>query len=148
MDSDMLVRFDMADLLMEILQQREKSVLVCPHDYQPKMGEKFLGQQQTAYPRKNWTSFMVFNAAKCSVLTPDYVNTATGLDLHRLNWMWDRNIGFLPLDFNWLVGEYEPNPGARVLHYTRGGPWFPEFWDCDQAEVWRQEFGSKIAVPV
>ena len=100
------------------------AIYVCKHDYTPRPGDKFLGQQQTSYPRKNWSSLMVFDNAQCKVLTPQYVNTVTGLELHRFAWLEDGQIGELPLEWNWLVGEYQDNPEAKILHYTRGGPWF------------------------
>lgn len=148
LDCDMLVQCDLADLLMEMLCQRSKAVLVCQHDYSPKMGWKFEGHVQTAYPRKNWSSFMVFNASKCKALTPEYVNEATGLDLHRFNWISDDLIGSLSLDWNHLVEEYPPNGDARVLHYTRGGPWFSEFRHCDHADAWRQERDQAFGQPI
>lgn len=140
MDSDMLCLVDIGDVLLHVLAEPCKAVYVCQHDYIPKAGNKFLGQPQTAYPRKNWSSFMVFDNARCRALTPDYVNQASGLDLHRLHWTTETQIGALPLAWNWLVGEYGPNPHAKILHYTRGGPWFAnaEHHDSEDA-VWHAE---------
>lgn len=140
LDCDMLCRVDIGRLWAEIATQPDQAVLCCQHDYTPKTGPKFLGQAQTAYPRKNWSSFMVFNAAMCRRLTPTYVNRASGLELHRFQWLdCDCRIGALPLEWNWLVGEYEPNPQAHILHYTRGGPWFPDFAGSDHATEWWEE---------
>jgi hypothetical protein len=113
------------------------AVSVCQHDYVPKSTRKFLDQSQSTYPRKNWSSVMVFNNAQCQRLTRDYVNTATGLMLHRFWWLDDVQIGALPLTWNWLVDEYVPNPDAQMLHYTNGGPWFEATADCDHADRWR-----------
>jgi hypothetical protein len=145
MDSDMLCQIDIGDLWLHLLANPGKAVYVCPHDYTPKPGAKFLGHTQTAYPRKNWSSFMVFDNARCKTLTPEYVNDATGLALHRLQWTTDALIGQLPLDFNWLVGEYPHHASARVLHYTLGGPWFPETRDCDHADDWWTEYRSMLS---
>jgi hypothetical protein len=82
---------------------------------------------------------MLFNNARCHELHPDYVNQASGLQLHRFQWTSDHRIGFLPLEWNWLVGEYEPNEGAKILHYTLGGPWFPDCPTQDHAADWLQE---------
>jgi hypothetical protein len=149
MDCDMLCLVDVAELLDQIKQQMDwnprsrpnanKAVLVCQHDYAAKEGTKFLGQVQTAYPRKNWSSLMVFNNPRCRALTPEYVNSATGLELHRFQWTSDDRIGSLPLDWNWLVGDYAPNPAARILHYTLGGPWFSGCMECDHATEWLDE---------
>jgi hypothetical protein len=114
-------------------------VLACKHDYVPKTERKFLDQVQTKYPRKNWSSVMLFNNARCRALTPEYVNTASGLDLHRFNWLNDEDIGDIPLEWNWLVGEYERKPDVKIVHYTLGGPYFDEYRDCDYAAEWVEE---------
>ena len=139
MDCDMLCRVDIAALAGEIDLQAEKAVLVCKHDYQPNPGNKFLNQVQTVYPRKNWSSLMLFNNERCKALSAGYVNTATGLDLHRFVWTGDELIGDLALEWNWLVEEYQPRPNARIVHFTRGGPWFDEYKNCDYADEWRAE---------
>jgi hypothetical protein len=142
MDCDMLCRVDIAALEAEIGRQPDKAVLVCQHDYVPKTQRKFLGQEQTKYPRKNWSSLMLLNNERCRALTPDYVNSASGLELHRFKWLDDEAIGELALEWNWLVTEYEPNPGAKIVHYTLGGPWFDEYRDCDYAQEWFAELKS------
>jgi len=139
MDCDMLCRTDIAALAGEIERQKDKAVLVCKHDYVPRTERKFLNQLQTKYTRKNWSSLMFFNNARCRALTPDYVNRASGLELHRFAWLQDHEIGDLPLDWNWLVSEYEYRAEAKIVHYTLGGPWFPEYGDCDYAQEWRRE---------
>lgn len=147
MDCDMLCRDDVWSLayMREIdggptlLWPRGRAVSVVKHDYVPKSATKFLGQTQTTYQRKNWSSVMVFNNAECKALTWDYVNEAPGLDLHRFAWLPDDMIGGIPLEWNWLVGEYPYNPLAKLLHWTNGGPWFAEFFDADHADEWRVE---------
>ena len=139
MDCDMLCRADIAELAARISSEKEQAVLVCKHDYVPKTERKFLGQVQTRYARKNWSSLMLFNNERCRALTPDYVNSASGLDLHRFAWTEERLIGELPLEWNWLVGEYAYNPAAKIVHYTLGGPYFGEYRDCDYAGEWFEE---------
>jgi len=136
LDCDMLVRSDPADILTHLTTQPDASVLVCPHEYTPKDSIKFLGNEQKAYPRKNWTSVMVFRNDRCRQLTPDYVNTASAADLHRLAWVAPQHLGFLPLTWNWLVGEYAANPTAHLYHWTVGGPYFPEYAHTDHADEW------------
>jgi hypothetical protein len=118
MDCDMLMRADIAELLADVPERA--AVSVCQHDYTPTTTTKFGGAIQTPYPRKNWSSLMVFNNAACRKLTPYYVNRASAADLHRLAWA--KDVGALPLDWNWLVGEYPDNPNARCWHWTIGGP--------------------------
>jgi len=115
---------------------------VCKHDYVPRTERKFLGQLQTKYPRKNWSSLMIFNNARCRSLTPAYVNSAAGLELHRFAWTEDASIGEIPLEWNWLVGEYAPSARAKIVHYTLGGPYFDDYRDCDYAAEWLAEFES------
>lgn len=138
LDCDFLVRANIVELFAYPLGWPEQAVFVCQHDYAPKDAEKFLGQAQTTYPRKNWSSLIVFNNARCKALTPEFVNTATGLELHRFLWAGEA-IGALPLDWNHLVGEYPPNPQAKAHHYTLGGPWFDGYQTCDHADRWFAE---------
>lgn len=139
MDCDMLCLADVAELAASIERSADKAVLVCKHDYLPKTERKFLDQVQTRYPRKNWSSLMLFNNERCRALTPDYVNSASGLELHRFAWTEDARIGELPLEWNWLVGEYARNPAAKIVHYTLGGPYFDDYRDCDYAAEWFAE---------
>ena len=137
MDCDMIVKSDIASLFK--LRDDEKAVLVCKHDYIPKEETKFLGQTQTKYEKKNWSSVMLFNNDKCRSLTQDYVNSATGLELHQFKWLEsDELIGSLPLEWNWLVGEYPKNNDAKNLHYTLGGPYFHDYRDTDYADDWNE----------
>ena len=101
------------------------------------------GKQQTAYPRKNWSSFMIFNCDHPDVkgLTPAVVNSASPAFLHRFEWIEDDSaIGALSVEWNFLEGEYPKPAGTpKVIHYTNGGPWFDEWQNCDFAELWLQE---------
>ena len=120
-----------------------KAVYCVQHDYTPAHTIKMDGKQQAAYPRKNWSSFMVFNCDHPDVqaLTPAVINSAEPAYLHRFNWVRDSQaIGALDLDWNFLVGEYpKPQQTPRVLHYTVGGPWFDAWQDCDYADLWLRE---------
>ena len=148
MDCDMLVQDDICDVLSFF--DGNKAVYVCQHSYVPKDSKKFQGAVQTHYKRKNWSSFMVFNNARCQMLTPEYVETAPGLDLHQFKWLEDEQIGSLPLDWNWLVGEYPDNPDAKVLHYTLGGPWHDrvrgsKVMDQKWRDAWQSICSKKMA---
>ena len=139
MDCDMLCRADLAGLAAEMERQSDKAVLVVKHDYVPKTERKFLDQVQTKYARKNWSSLMLFNNERCRALSAQYVNAASGLELHRFAWLDDALIGELPREWNWLVTEYDYNPAAKIVHYTLGGPWFEAYRDCDYAAEWLAE---------
>jgi hypothetical protein len=138
MDCDMLVQEDIARLWA--LRDERYAVMCVKHDHQPKETVKFLGETQTAYNKKNWSSVMLFNNAKCRALTPEYVNTASGLQLHQFKWLGDDAlIGELPRQWNHLVGYYTEDPGAANVHFTLGGPYFEGYGDCEFAEAWRRE---------
>jgi hypothetical protein len=143
LDCDMLCLTDVWHVMLYALADPGQAVYVAQHDYTPREGTKFLGQPQTAYPRKNWSSAMLFDCARCTALTPEYVNTATGLELHRLLWA-DERIGSLPLAWNWLVGEYPVNADAKILHWTQGGPWFPDYAYADYAGLWFDELADML----
>ena len=135
MDCDMLMFEDISKLWR--MRDDSKAIQVCKHDYTPKESKKFLGQVQTKYEKKNWSSFMLMNCKKCTTLTPDYVNKASGLELHQFKWLeGDHLIGDLPLEWNWLVGEYEYKEDVNNVHYTKGGPWFEEYAKCDYSQDW------------
>jgi hypothetical protein len=147
MDCDMLMRTDINELWR--LRDDKYAVQVCQHDYTPKNNTKFLGQTQTAYPKKNWSSFMLMNCDKCTSLTPDYVNTASGLQLHQFKWLENENlIGELPLEWNWLADEYEHKKDVKNVHYTEGGPWFHDTNDCDYHPEWFDYYHQQCKINI
>ena len=140
MDCDMLVLDDIAKLWA--LRDDKYAVMCVKHDHVPAEETKFLGATQTKYEKKNWSSVMLFNCAKCTALTPDYVNAASGLDLHRFNWLGDDSlIGEIPHRWNLLVGYDEAIPTEEVsnLHYTIGGPYFDDYRETAYADEWFEE---------
>jgi hypothetical protein len=83
---------------------------------------------------------MLFNNARCRALTPDYVNAASGLELHQFKWVGgDDAIGELPKTWNHLVGHDALDPGAKNVHYTVGGPYFKEYQACEHADEWHAQ---------
>jgi hypothetical protein len=120
-----------------------KAVVVVQHDYTPKETTKMDGQVQSVYPRKNWSSMVLWNCEheKNKILTPELLNEESPKFLHRFSWLDDNEIGSLPLQYNWLVGWYkEPNDGTpKILHYTEGGPWFDGYRDCEYGDDWKKE---------
>ena len=139
MDCDMLMVGDVAELWS--LRDDRYSVMCVKHDYRPVEDTKFLGQVQTKYEKKNWSSVMLFNNAKCTTLTPQVVESESGLYLHQFKWLSsDSEIGELPNAWNYLVGEPVPRPTEpKLVHYTLGGPYFEKYAGCEYAEHWRAE---------
>jgi lipopolysaccharide biosynthesis glycosyltransferase len=140
-DCDFVFTTDVFDILNGV--DREKAVYVVKHDYTPKNAVKMDAQVQTSYPRKNWSSFILFNNAHPLVrtLTPSVVNRESPAFLHRFGWVPDdRLIGELPLSWNFLVGEYpKPEKTPNAIHFTNGGPWFANWQKVDYAELWLAE---------
>jgi lipopolysaccharide biosynthesis glycosyltransferase len=138
-DGDMIVRDD----IVELWEQRDvtKDVQVVKHDYRTRMAEKYLGAPNEDYPRKNWSSVILWNCNSFPNrrLTPDFVQQSTGSFLHRFTWLDDERIGELPREWNWLPDEYGPNPDAKLLHYTLGTPCFHEFATTPMADEWHRE---------
>ena len=138
MDCDMLMLEDIAELWK--LRDERCAVQVVKHVHVPREDVKFLGHTQTKYEKKNWSSVMLMNCARCKALTPEYVNTASGLELHQFKWLeGEELIGELPSRWNHLAGYDAPRADAAVVHYTIGGPWFPEYRDCEYAPEWFSE---------
>ncbi len=135
-DGDMVCNDDIAKLWS--LRDPGKAVQVVKHDYQTKAFQKYLGNKNENYPRKNWSSVILWNCAHPAnrVLTPQFVADKDGAFLHRFKWLDDALIGDLPKEWNWLATEYEPNPQARLVHYTLGTPCFSEYKDADMAQDW------------
>lgn len=135
MDCDMLALADVAELWR--LRDPRYAVQVVKHQHVPEEDRKFLGAQQTRYEKKNWSSLMLMNCARCTALSPAFVNVASGLELHQFKWLdSDREIGELPSDWNLLVGYDAKRINAGIVHFTKGGPWFPEYALCDYAAEW------------
>ncbi len=134
--------------LWELLDERYTAQAV-KHRHTPQEDIKYLGNIQTRYPKKNWSSVLLFNNSKCKVLTPEYINTASGLDLHQFKWVQsDELIGALPLRWNFLVDYYANIPLNEIslLHWTKGGCYFSEYENCSYADVWRKEYKSMTNV--
>ena len=141
MDCDMILTTDIKELFDQA--DPKYAVMCVQHDYTPKEGTKMDGQKQTIYPRKNWSSVMLFNCAHPSnaSLTMDLVNNPeiNGAYLHRFSWLKDEEIGELDHTWNYLVGVYDDIDKPKLIHYTEGGPWFENYRDCEFNDLWKQE---------
>ena len=150
MDCDMILQTDIEELFAQADDQY--AVMVAKHDYTPKPGTKMDNCAQHPYPRKNWSSVMLFNCAHPSnqKLTVDLINhpDTTGKYLHRFSWLEDNEIGEFSHEWNWLVGWYNsPRDGApKCLHYTEGGPWFENYRKCQYHKEWKTELYNMLEV--
>ena len=141
----MLVQDDIARLWDE--RDESYALQVVKHHHVPNEKTKFLGATQTRYEKKNWSSVMLFNNAHCGALTPDYVNEASGLELHQFKWLEnDDLIGEIPHRWNHLVGYDAPTDEVSLLHFTEGGPYFHEYTGCEYGDLWRREMQAMLYV--
>ena len=141
-DGDMICQADLKELIG--MADPNKALMVVKHDYQTKASIKYLGNINENYPRKNWSSVILWNCShpKHKILTPEFVSSQTGKFLHRFSWLDDDDIGELPVEWNWLACEYEKNTDAKLIHYTLGTPCFKDFRDTDMAEIWYDYYKS------
>tara|TARA_B100000575_G_scaffold294644_1_gene312595 strand:+ start:10931 stop:11632 length:702 start_codon:yes stop_codon:yes gene_type:complete len=140
-DCDFIFFEDIKSLIKDL--DKNKAVYCVKHDYTPKEKHKMDGQKQTIYPRKNWSSFIIFNCSHPSTkkLSVDIINKETGAFLHQFKWCKDEEIGSLDERWNWLEGwtSLHNKDKPFAVHFTRGGPWFSEWQDVEFANEWKKE---------
>lgn len=138
-DGDMILRDDINELWN--LRDETKAVMVVKHDYKTRMPVKYLGAKNEDYPRKNWSSVILWNCGHAlnRQITPEFVQNATGAQLHRFTWIPDDQVGELPVEWNWLPDEFGENKNAKLLHYTLGTPCFNDFATSPMSDEWHRE---------
>jgi lipopolysaccharide biosynthesis glycosyltransferase len=137
-DGDMVCQADISELWA--LRDKSKAVQVVKHDYQTKASKKYLGNKNENYPRKNWSSLILWNCAHPDnqVLTPEFIQAQPGSYLHRFSWINDDLIGSLPIEWNWLAIEYPENKNAKLVHYTLGTPCFKDYANESMSGRWKE----------
>ena len=139
-DGDMVCQADIAELWA--LRDESKAVQVVQHDYKTKAVKKYLGNKNENYPRKNWSSLILWNCShpKNAILTPEFIQGQPGSYLHRFSWLEDELIGGLDAEWNWLAIEYPENPNAKLIHYTLGTPCFKDYANQSMSDVWKKSY--------
>jgi hypothetical protein len=137
-DGDMICLDDIANLWAQ--RDESKALMCAKHDYKTKASGKYLGNKNQDYPRKNWSSVVLWNCGHPAnkVMTPEFVMKQTGAFLHRFQWLDDSLMGEFSKEWNWLTTEYEDNYKAKLLHYTLGTPCFKDYWSSDMADEWHK----------
>lgn len=144
MDCDMIFTSNIKKLF-DLANDKYACMLV-KHEHRPTELVKMDGEQQTKYFRKNWSSFVLWNCAhpKNKCLDLQKVNSDSGTNLHAFDWLHDKDIGVLPFGYNWIDGLSPRGSGAGwspdVIHYTLGGPWFPNYQGVKYGEMWTEEY--------
>lgn len=153
-DCDFLFTADL-DELWDLMDDKYAVMCVKHTDYAPADKTKMQGQVQTTYPRKNWSSMMLFNCEHEAIrgITENVVNEKSGAFLHRFEWAYDDAIGELPRTWNWLEGTYKPIAGEipKGIHFTRGNCYFESWQDVDYVDEWKAEYklmtGKEFVLP-
>jgi lipopolysaccharide biosynthesis glycosyltransferase len=135
-DGDMICREDLK-MLWDLRDDRY-ALMVVKHEYQTQSQKKYFGNKNENYPKKNWSSLILWNCGhpKNSILSPEFVMSKDGKFLHRFMWLEEMDIGDLPKAWNWLTTEYPNNYCAKLLHYTLGTPCLRDYRDAPMAEEW------------
>lgn len=138
-DSDVILKEDIHRLYS--LHDNLKAVMVVKHNYKTKSPIKYLGSKNLDYPRKNWSSVILWNCShpKNLTLNSTYIKNTSGEYMHRFCWLDDSDIGSLPIEWNWLPDEYGVNNNANLIHYTLGTPCFAEYANSPMSEEWHTE---------
>jgi len=139
-DGDMIVKEDITKLWE--LADQSKAVLVVKHDYKTSSFSKYLGSKNENYPRKNWSSVVLWNCEHPAnkMLTPEFIQASSGNYLHRFQWLDDQDIGELPVEWNWLTDEFGINNAANLIHYTLGTPCFNKYRNSPMSDFWHREY--------
>jgi lipopolysaccharide biosynthesis glycosyltransferase len=139
-DGDMVCQADIAELWS--LRDETKAVQVVKHEYKTKVAKKYLGNKNEDYPKKNWSSLILWNCGhpENAILTPDFIQSQPGSYLHRFSWLEDDLIGALDAEWNWLAIEYPENPNAKLIHYTLGTPCFKDYANESMSDIWKKNY--------
>lgn len=144
MDCDMYVRSDITEIFDVYGADKECAISCVQHMHEPVEKSKMDGQIQTIYRRKNWSSFVLWNCDHPAIneLTVADVNTKSGSWLHAFEWMDIYPIGNIEEDWNWLDGHSKEDIDPKCVHFTTGGPVYPQWKgkrdiDNKYADEWR-----------
>ncbi len=141
-DGDMVCQADILELLK--LKDDSKAVMVAKHNYQTKQSKKYFNNKNENYPKKNWSSVILWNCShpKHKILTPEFIQNQSGKFLHRFSWLDEDEIGEIPLEWNWLALEYPENKEAKIIHYTLGTPCLKEYKDTNMSDIWYDSYNK------
>ena len=141
LDGDMVVTTDIGQL-WDARNHYCAAQVVKHDDYKTKAQTKYLGNKNEDYPRKNWSSVILWNAGHYAHrrLTPETIARMTGAELHRFTWIPEDRLGSLNPKWNHLISEHESDDDAYLYHYTLGLPAFWHYTACDHADVWHRAY--------
>ena len=121
-----------------------KAVYCVQHDYRPKETIKMDGAVQTIYPRKNWSSLMLFNCdhpsrAEAHARTRQPRERRLSAPHAMGRGRGDRRAAGRPGTGS-KAGTKSRRAGTpNAVHFTRGGPWFEKWQNVDYGDLWCAE---------
>ena len=146
-DCDFLFLEDVEKLFS--LADNKYAVMCVKHDHKPNKKTKMDGSLQSNYPRKNWSSLVLWNCSHKAnkKVNLKMINSKTGKYLHRFGWLKNKEIGSIPVEWNWLVGWYKEKKINKIkaLHFTEGGPWFKSCKIDKYSKMW-VKFAKKYSL--
>lgn len=125
--------FDTKDTLVNVVKFDDYGV--------NESGVKMDNQSQVGYPRKLWSSLMVFDLSAYDWYNSDYieyVNKADGLELHQLKYYPDEKIGSILPQWNYVPGFTSKIIKPHAIHYTEGLPTMKGYEDCELSVVFKE----------
>jgi len=138
-DNDFLWKCDPTEMIKYL---GDKTIAVVKHKDMDIKQTKMSGVVNKSYPRKNWSSLIIYNCSKLRHLTKAYLDSSQASDLHELRWVDDNEIAEIPKSYNHLVGYYKKHNRIKALHYTLGGPWFDDYKNGEFSEEWWKVYKS------
>ena len=125
LDADMLLADDISDLFDLADDRYAVMTIDTPHGFEK-------------------ASAMLFNCSHPDNkrLTPEFVDMCD-IPLHKLGWT--KNKGTFPNEWNHLVLYDEPNPDAKLIHFTAGIPCFPETELVEHSDKWRHWMNQSLS---
>lgn len=128
-DPDYVFMGDVRELFQSMESRYACSVVKV--QYKPKQETKLDGRTQVTYPRKCWSSLILYNNShgKIKSLTPEFVNQSKPIFLHRFDWLAGNELGGLNLEWQVIPGYADASietSKIKALHFTEGGPWHPQ----------------------
>lgn len=147
-DSDFMFRAN-PNLILDHADPRY-AVQVVKHDHRPTEATKMSGQAQTSYPRKNWSSLILWNLAHGSHnrLKLSDVNVKPGSWLHGFGWLEDDEIGDLPEEWNHLYGVSSEMSEPKAVHFTKGVPTHKDVPESRYTREWWSYLRNEANPPV
>ena len=143
-DGDMVCLEDIKKLWNK--RNDKYAVQVVKHNYKTKVKNKYWGNKNEDYPRKNWSSLILWNCGHPAhkTLSPGFIKDQTGAFLHRFSWIKDEEIGEIDKNWNWLAMEYEEEHDINLIHYTIGTPCFKEYANTSLSSHWKKYFMNTL----